>query len=236
MPASAVTQVGSPPASLDQQVKSRLLAALKFGEVERGDERPHEAEHSGAQRFRRLPQEGRVRDVPTVGLDGRAARGNGKRDKGRNVDRRDLAAQAEQDTADGLLECLAWFIVVAANGDVTSLQRAPVGLVRRLRAIHRRDDDMVGEDAARDVGALLALDNHHRGVGPLGEQFEPVERTRIGNVLPAPLLLSGLAVFPPCPGPELLLAVGLVVATDEADSAAVRIAIEPYATGSPRIQ
>ena len=162
-----------------------------------------------------------------LGLDGRASRGNGKRDKGRNVDRRDIAGQTEQDTADGLLECLAWLVIVAANGDVTSLQRAPVGLVRRPRAIHRRDDDMVGKDAARDVGALLALDNNHRGVWPLGEQFEPVERTRIGNVLPAPLLLSGLAVFTPCPGPELLLTVGLVVTADEADPAAVRVAIDP---------
>ena len=86
---------------------------------------------------------------------------------------------------------------------------------------------MVGKDAARGVGALLALDNNHRGVGPLSEQLEPVERTRIGNVLPAPPLLSGLAVFTPCPRPELLLTVGLVVAADEADPAAVRIAIEP---------
>jgi hypothetical protein len=62
------------------------------------------------------------------------------------------------------------------------------------------------KNAARDVGALLALYNDHRGVGPLGQQFEPVERTRIGNMLPAPLLLSGLAVFTPCPRPELLVA------------------------------
>ena len=80
----------------------------------------------------------------------------------------------------------------------------------------------------RATSALaFALDNHHRRVRALGEQFEPVKRTRIGDVLPAPLLSSGLAVFPPCPGPELLLAVGLVVAADEAEPAAIRIAIGP---------
>ena len=86
---------------------------------------------------------------------------------------------------------------------------------------------MVGKDAARDVAHCLALDNNHRGVWPLGEQFQPVERTRIGNMLPAPLLLSGLAVFTPCPGPELLLTVSLVVTDDEADPTVLRIAIEP---------
>jgi hypothetical protein len=87
---------------------------------------------------------------------------------------------------------------------------------------------MVGKNRARDVSALLALENHHLGVGPLSEQLEPIERTRIGNVLPAPPLLPGIAVFPPCPRPELLLTVGLVVAADEAEPAAARIVIEPY--------
>jgi hypothetical protein len=134
----------------------------------------------------------------------------------------------EQDAADGLLKRLAGLIVVPAKGDVAPLQRAPISQLRRTSAIHRRDGDVTGKEAARDVGALLALDNDHRGVGPLGEQFEPVERTRIGDVLPAPLLLSSLAVFPPCPGPELLVAVGLVVAADEANPVAIPVAINPH--------
>ena len=73
------------------------------------------------------------------------------------LDRRNIAGQTEHDTADGLLERLAWHVIVAANSDVTRLQRAPVGLVRRLSAIHRRDDDMVEKDPAPGVGAFLAL-------------------------------------------------------------------------------
>ena len=103
MPASASDAGGFASATLNQQVESRLVAALKFGEVECEDKWLHEVEHSGAQRFRRLPQACRVRDIKTARLDGCASRGNRKRDKGRNVDHRDLAAQADQDTADDLL-------------------------------------------------------------------------------------------------------------------------------------
>ena len=106
------------------------------------------------------------------------------------------------------------------------LKRRPVGLARRLRAVHRRDHHVVGEPLSSGVGGLLALHDQHRRVG-LGDHVgETEEGIRLGKAMDAPTFVVAYQ------RPERLAAVRLEPRRVPHQST-VRVAVRPHGRRPP---
>jgi len=110
-------------------------------------EHAHDVEPALWRRIRQIPALGQVR---------------------RQVDDAHARRDALQGGADGFRGLAAGFVGIGPDRHLAALEVAPVGAVDGVAATLPRHRDVLGQQLGRGVGGLLAFDDEHRGIQPLG--------------------------------------------------------------------